>query len=218
MRYISEFTFSFMVTFVLLLFFNDLIFTVLSAPFTFLLNVLEIDVGSEAGIFFQLLFLIGLFAFLYIVIKKIRWFMDRQKFPLFWLNFANLIILLVITHAMAAPYFYTDNYLKAKGNELVHDYYQLFEGGITDAEMAEIAEKTLVMGKRRTIEYDYPTTALQKIEDEDITRKPHHFLYHVVLTEVVDTGNGPKEHTVEYIFTIKWEKYRFLINGIEYVG
>ena len=187
-------------------------------PIYNLLNLLPIGNFNNAyQLVTALIFLVVIVIGSYVLAGKVSdyiTFTFRKSFRLKLL--LTIVMAFLISHKFMAPYFYTDNYLKNRAEQLIELRYEMYDGDRTEEELKKLAKKVYINSGSHVIfqlEHYQQNKKLFRVEGIGLERRYGTYFYRVAVTESSIVNGEEKIETHYYTYTFQSERGRFYMNG-----
>ncbi|AST93796.1 MULTISPECIES: hypothetical protein [Sutcliffiella] len=123
-----------------------------------------------------------------------------------------LVLILLVSHKLFAPYFYTEQYLKSRAESVIQMEYDLYDENLSQEEFNKKAKKVYGMDRVLTDHYKRDVELIE-LNEISFERRYARFIYKVAVTEKV-TINGKEELSTNiYKYEFYSKNGLFYLNG-----
>ena len=198
--------------------FANIVYLFIFDPIYNLLSLLPIgDFNNAYQLITAFIFLIVIVIGSYVLAGKVSDYITVTFRKSFWLKLLLTVVMaFLISHKFMAPYFYTDNYLKNRAEQLIELRYEMYDANRTEDELQKLAKKVYVNSGAHVVfqlEHYQQDKKLYKIEGLGLERRYGTYFYKVAVTESSIENGEEKIDTHYYTYIFERERGKFYMNG-----
>ena len=196
----------------------NIVYVLILDPIYNLLSLLPIgDFNKAYELVTAFIFLIFIVIGSYALAGKVSEYITFTFRKSFWLKLLLTVVMaFLISHKFMAPYFYTDNYLKNRAEQLIELRYEMYDADRTGDELQKLAKKVYVNSGAHVIfqiEHYQQDKKLISVEGLGLERRYGAYYYRVSVTESSIVNGKEKIVTNYYSYIFERERGRFYMNG-----